>query len=72
MVLHSAVGVESTGSSARIDAFLLDASQVIWTVLMDQTFRPAIWWGAEHATDAGADGMILLHAAVCIRPTGRG
>jgi hypothetical protein len=42
----SALGVLATSAGARIYTFLIDASQVVCTFAVTDTFGPAIWWSS--------------------------
>lgn len=68
MIQHRAIRIESARSDTRIQALLLNASQRTRAILIDHAFRSAVRRCAEHADDARAYGMILLNAAVGVRP----
>ncbi len=69
MVFNVAVGVHAARTRAGVLAALANAGQVGLAVGLDGALGPAALGGrgvADHARNAGADGLVVLDLAVCV------
>ena len=57
---HPACGMDATKTGARVHTSLIFASQLSWTVIVENTFRTAVWRTANHIRLAGAVTAIPL------------
>lgn len=61
VVCHSTVGVKTARAWTRIDALLIDARTIAWTIAVDDTFWTAIGRCADHIGQTSARGLIVDH-----------
>ena len=66
---HSALGVGSARSRARINAFLVDTGLVGRAVRVDDALRTAVRRGADHSRNTATLGLSGNDLALRIRPT---
>lgn len=64
VTLNGTLSIEATGTHAGISAPLLDTGQIVWTVLVDETFRTAVRGRTKHTDDAGTNGPVILDTTV--------
>lgn len=59
MILCGAASIEAAWTDTRILATLRLTGTIRWTILMDDTFWPTIWWCTEHTKSARAHSTIV-------------
>lgn len=70
MIVNSAPCIEAAGTSARITTLVTDTCKMCWTVLVNKTLWPTVWWSTQHSSETWADWSFIYHSAVRIGSTG--